>query len=182
MTVSEINYTKPHPDCPRPELWTAADAYSTEVEVTALVAAFVRALQPEYVVETGTCFGQTAEAIGRALADNGHGRCVSLEIDPDKVTSSRGRCAGLPVDVLEVSSLDFTPAEPIGFAFFDSLLGLRLPELHRYRPWLPVGTIVGFHDTSPHMGTLGADLEALGDLRTIRLRTPRGVTFAEVLR
>jgi hypothetical protein len=36
-----------------------------------LVAAFVRALQPETVLETGSAFGQTAEAIGRALAANG---------------------------------------------------------------------------------------------------------------
>jgi len=178
----EDEFTKPHPDCTNPGLWTAADAYSAELEITELVAAFVRALQPEYVVETGTCFGQTAEAIGKALQANGHGRLDTLEIDPAKVEQSAARCEGLPVRVLACSSLDFTPEEPIGFAFFDSLLDLRIPEFQRYRPWLPIGSVVGFHDTSPHMGNYGGQLDGLNDIRSIRLRTPRGVTFGEVVR
>lgn len=178
----EDEFTKPHPDCANPGLWTAADAYSAEIEVSELVAAFVRATQPEYVVETGTCFGQTAEAIGRALKANGHGRLDTLEIDPVKVAESSQRCAGLPVRVVAMSSLDFTPEEPIGVAFFDSLLDLRIPEFHRFHPWLPVGAVVGFHDTSPHMGNYGGQLDGLSAVRTIRLRTPRGVTFGEVVK
>jgi hypothetical protein len=180
VTVSESQFTRPHRDCPRPDLWTAADAYSTELEVTELVAAFVRALQPEYVVETGTCWGQTAEAIGRALQANGHGRAVSLEVNAKKVEHSTLRCVGLPVLVTMCSSMAFTPEEPIGFAWFDSLIPLRVQEFERDRPWLIKGSIVGFHDTSPHMG-YGHEIEKLGGLRPIRLRTPRGVTFAEVL-
>jgi hypothetical protein len=61
---SEARFTPPRPDCPHPEWWTSTDDDSTECEVTALVAAFVVALQPELVIETGTAFGQTAEAIG----------------------------------------------------------------------------------------------------------------------
>lgn len=176
----ESRFTPPNDNCRNPQWWTAADAHSTEIEVTELVAAFVRALQPEYVVETGTCWGQTAEAIGRALAANGHGRLDSLEIDPDKVQHSRERCRGLPVTVMASSSLEFTPTQEIGFAFFDSLLHLRVPEFERYRPWLPKGAIVGFHDTAPHMG-YGHQIESLAGVRAIRLRTPRGVTFCEVL-
>lgn len=178
---SEARWTPPRPWCPHPERWTSTDAHSTEIEVTELVAAFVRALQPDYVVETGSCWGQTAEAIGRALKANGRGRLDTTEIEPVKVMYTEDRCAGLPVQVWGCSSLVFTPAEPIGFAFFDSLLELRGPEFVRYRPWLAPGAIVGFHDTGPQFGAFGAQVEALEGLRPIRLRTPRGVTFAEVL-
>lgn len=142
-----------------------------------LVAAFVRALQPELVVETGTCWGWTALAIGEALARNGHGRLVTLEVDEAKCAAASERCAGLPVEVRCQSSLTFDPGEPVGFAWFDSLLELRVAEFRRYQPWL---SIVGFHDTSPNMGTLAADVAAL-PVAAINLPTPRGVTIAEVL-
>jgi predicted O-methyltransferase YrrM len=105
---SEDEFTKPRPDWTNPGYWTAPDAYSTECEVTELVAAFVRALQPEYVVETGTAFGYTAAAIGAALAANGHGRLDTIEIDEEKVTLASDRCKGLPVTVVDhlVSSND----------------------------------------------------------------------------
>lgn len=181
MTVRESEFTEAHADCPRPELWTAADAQSTEVEVTELVAAFVRGLQPEYVIETGTCYGLTASAIGRALAANGHGELVTLEVDAERAAVARERCVGLPVRVVECSSMDFVPEQPIGFAFFDSLLELRIVEFERFRPWLASGVITGFHDTSPHMSVYGSWVEQMSGTRAIRLRTPRGVTFVEVI-
>jgi predicted O-methyltransferase YrrM len=179
--ATEANWTRPRPDCEHPERWHAPDAHSTEVEVSILIAAFVRALQPDYVVETGTCWGQTAYAVGGALKANGQGRLVSLEIDPAKVDFAAARCEGLPVEVRLQPSLEFEPEEQIGFAFFDSLVPLRLRELDRYRPWLPEGVIVGFHDTAPHHG-YGHLIDDVDWIRPIRLRTPRGVTFAEVLR
>lgn len=178
----EDEYTKPHNGCRNPGLWTAADAYSAECEVTELVAAFVRATQPEYCVETGTCFGQTAEAIGNALKANGHGHLVTLEVDADKVAMARQRCTHLPVTVLHLSSDAFEPAEPIGFAWFDSLLDLRVSEFRRYKPWLHPGAVVGFHDT--HHGNLWGEIDRLVSERLLRpmfLPTPRGVCFAEVL-
>lgn len=181
MTFRESEFTYPNPDCPRPDWWSAEDGQSTEREVTELVAAFVRALQPEYVVETGTCWGFTAFAIGSALQANGHGRLVTLEVDAERAAAARERCAGLPVEVIECSSLEFTPEQSIGFAWFDSLLELRIPEFERFRPWLPHGTVVGFHDTSPYMGSVyGQFVEQIPGTRSIRLRTPRGVTFTEV--
>ena len=96
--------------------------------------------------------------------------------------AGRARCAGLPVNVHHASSLDFEPADTIGFAWFDSLLDLRVREFNRYRPWMRPGTIVGFHDTAPHFGTYGAAIHGLPGVRAIELPTPRGVTFAEVTR
>jgi predicted O-methyltransferase YrrM len=137
-------------------------------------------MQPEYVVETGTCWGACAEAIGRALERNGHGRLDTLEPDPRRAEVARSRCEGLPVTVHEVRSLEFVPAAPIDIAWLDSLLELRVPEYHYLRPWMRPGTVVGFHDTAPHHGVYGSHVRALPGVGIIHLRTPRGVTFAQV--
>jgi hypothetical protein len=179
--VAESTWTAPRTDCPHPEWWSSTDPQSTELEVSELVAAFVRALQPEYVVETGTCLAQTAYIIGLALTANGHGRLDTLETDPERAEFSRSRCTGLPVTVHCASSLDFTPPAPVGFAWLDSETWLRIPEFERFRPHVLPGAIVGFHDTAPHHGPWGRAVEALPGTRAIRLRTPRGVTFVEVM-
>lgn len=181
MIVRESTWTKPRPDCPHPEWWSSTDPQSTELEVSELVAGFVRALQPEYVIETGTCVGQTAQVIGLALIANAHGRLDTLEPDVDRAEFSRQRCKGLPVEVHCTPSLDFTPAQRVDFAWLDSRTELRVPEFEHYRTWFASGAIVGFHDTSPHHGVYGSHVEALPGTRAIRLRTPRGVTFVEVL-
>ena len=182
---SEARWTQPNDWCPHPERWTSTDPQSTEVEVSALVAGFVRALQPDYVIETGSCIGQTTVAIALALAANRNGRLDSLEVDPERAAFTRKRLEATVVDpravVHEVASLDFTPTGPIGFAWLDSLMELRLPEFDRYRPWMGPGTIVGFHDTAPHHGAWAAELERLAGVRPIRLRTPRGVTVVVVM-
>jgi hypothetical protein len=179
--VPESTWTPARNDCPHPERWTSFDPQSTEVEVSELVAGFVRALQPDYVVETGTCQAQTARMIGEALKRNGHGHLDTLEVDESLCVAARSTCEGLPVSVHCVPSLEFTPAGPIGFAWFDSLLDLRVAEFERFRPFFVPGAIVGFHDTSPHQGVWGSHVESISRTRCIRLRTPRGVTFVEVL-
>jgi len=45
--------------------------------------AFVRAMQPEHVVETGTQLGLGSCAIAAALLRNGHGRLTTIDIEPD---------------------------------------------------------------------------------------------------
>jgi hypothetical protein len=179
----ESRFTPPRVDCRHPEHWHSTDSDSTEFEVSELVAGFVRALQPEVVVETGAAWGQTAQVVGRALQRNGHGQLYTLEPNPQRAEFSRERCAGLPVTVMEQESLTFEPPGEIGFAWFDSLIELRVPEFCYFKPWFAVGAIVGFHDTADHF-RYWPQIEKLaidGLLRPIRLRTPRGVTFAEVL-
>lgn len=182
----ESDWTRPNDWCPRPQYWHSTDPQSTEIEVSELVGTFVRALQPEYVIETGSCLGQTSFAIGLALAANRHGRLDTLEPDPERAAFTRDRVArhegiAAAVTVHEIGSMEFTPAEPIGFAWLDSRFELRVPEFERYRDWMGPGTIVGFHDTAPHHGLWGDDIGKLPGVRQIRLRTPRGVTFVEVL-
>lgn len=184
MTATESTFTPARPDCPHPEHWHATDGDSAEVEVTELVAAFVRALQPEVVVETGTAFGQTAMTIGHALARNGHGHLWTVEPDPERSRQAEVQLLSVPVTVVRAKSLDWTPPAGIGFAWFDSLLHLREAEFRAYRPQMAGGAMVGFHDCGPQHGVVRDAVERLaheGELRPIYLPTPRGVMFAEVL-
>src|SRR6266567_421631 len=180
--LPESTWTPSRPDCPYPERWSSVDAYATESEVTELVAAMVRALQPEFVIETGSWVGTTTQAIGEALVRNGHGELISLEISPDMCQRANQRCAGLPVTVLPTSSLDFMPTRPVDFAWFDSDPRLRPVEFEQYLPWMHARTVVGFHDTGPQhpVRALLAPLEAAGVLTPLYLPTPRGVCFSRV--
>lgn len=179
----ESRFTHPKDFCRNPHLWHSADPDSTEYEVIELVAAFVRALQPEIVVETGSAFGYGSQAIGAALQANGHGELYSLEIDPKRVQIARTRIIGLPVHIVQGDSLQWTPPAAVQFAFFDSFPEHRCPEFLRYRPFMERGTVVAFHDAAPHHAVWNdiQTLEAQGVLKAIRLRTPRGIAFAEVL-
>jgi hypothetical protein len=182
--LEESRFTAASDQCPHPEYWHSADGDATEFEVSELVGAFVSALQPDVVVETGTHLGHTAATIGRALNANGHGRLTTFEPDPGRAESAVRRCAAWPVTVRIRSSLaDQWDGGPIGFAWFDSLLNLRVPEFWHYRPHMIAGrTIVGFHDTADHhpLWPEVSMLESIGAVRLIRLPTPRGVVFAEV--
>lgn len=183
--LSEARWTPAREDCPHPERWHSVDDESTELEVTELVASLVRALQPDLVVETGAAFGQTSAAIGAALRVNGQGALWTCETNPARAETADAACQGLPVVLHRGSSLDMIArlAEPVAFAWFDSLLELRVPEYIALRPLLRPGAIVGFHDTGPQHG-YRPQVEALageGWLRLIHLPTPRGVIFGEVL-
>jgi hypothetical protein len=178
----ESRFTEPRPDCPHPDRWHSDDADSTEWEVTELVAAFVTALRPDVVVETGSAWGQTAEAIGAALTAGA--RLHTLEPDAGRASATRKRCAHLPVTVHQVPSLSWRPVDGIGFAWLDSLHHLRVPEFRRFYPHFASGAFVGFHDTGPHQGSLRDEiltLEAEGLLLPVFLPTPRGCCIAEVV-
>lgn len=185
---SEAEFTAPRPDCPHPEHWHAEDAYATEAEVTGFVAAMVRAVQPEYVLETGTHTGTTARAIGQALAANGHGHLVTIERDAAKAAAAGEMLArtpgpvgaGLPVMVVHGDSLGYVPEQPIDLAWLDSATDARVPEFYRFRPYLSPRAVVMFHDTGPHQPLAGL----LGQLRDVldlvTLPTPRGVSIGRL--
>lgn len=179
----ESVFTQRSDFCPHPENWTAIDAESTEREVMELVAALVRALQPELAVETGTAFGHTAQAIGEALRRNGHGWLVTIERMQPRASEAEERCAQLPVKVVWGNSLEWEPDAPIQFAWLDSGEKARDLELRRFLPFMARGAIIGVHDTAPHRGVhaLLGPLVAEGLVRGIQMHTPRGVTLLEVL-
>jgi predicted O-methyltransferase YrrM len=186
---SESRHTPPRPDCPHPEWWHAPDSEATETEVSHLIAALVGAIHPELCVETGSHLGHTAQLIGQALSANGHGHLYSLEVDPARAAAARTATAGLPVTVLEQSSVEWTPPGQLDLCFIDSLYELRKAEILLYRPHLRrPGGIVVIHDTTSaqrgHYWDVRADVEALeaeGVLRPVFLATPRGVAICEVL-
>jgi Methyltransferase domain len=191
--MSEDRYTERFlPDwCPSPQYWHSADREATEFEVTTLIGAFVTALQPEVVVETGSYTGQTSAAIGRALQASGHGHLYTVEMMPAAAETAVRAVAGLPVTVTcsdSVEWLRLTPLPaPAQFAWIDSgnhqvrVAEVRVMlELERLAP----GAIVGIHDTGPFFTeaeAAWAPLEEEGWLKMITLRTPRGVSFAQVL-
>lgn len=190
---SESRFSRSDWLCPHPEYWTSTDDHSTEIEVSEMLAGLVRGLQPDYVIETGSAWGQTSEAIGKALKLNGHGKIVSLEVDDERVQYSKNRCKGLPVQCLQMSSMDFVPEEEIQFAFFDSLFPLRTLEFKRYYPYMRKNSIVAFHDAKPGHGggqfpdpgmdlrtAILVELENAGMLKAIYMPTPRGIMIAEV--
>ncbi len=189
----ESRFTDSRPDCPHPERWHSPDSDSTEIEVSRLAAAFVEALRPDLVVETGSAFGQTAELIGQVLHTAGVGHLVTFEVDTARVAATADRVAGLPVQVRQQPSLeglaalyDEGHAGSVRFAWLDSLFELRVPELRVIRPLLTEGAIVGVHDCGEPGFTkypgfsdeVAAAAEKLGFNR-ISLPTPRGVTFLQ---
>lgn len=188
----EDRYTPPSPWCPHPSRWHSDTADATEREVSALAAAFVTALQPDVVLETGTNTAQTALAIGKALRASGHGRLWTVEVDPALAASARTALAGLPVTVVRADTAHWDPPPGAGFAWIDSgpaegapagdWAALRLAEIRRWLPSFAPGAVIGIHDTAPHhpvMRAVGPFLKERG-MQFLNLRTPRGVVFAQV--
>jgi predicted O-methyltransferase YrrM len=153
--------------------------------VTELVGAMVRATQPDHVVETGTYLGHTAEAIGRALAANGHGRLYTIEQDEALAGEARHRCLDLPVIVINGDTLSFCPPFPIDFAWFDSGDLIRGAEFRRFHRFMHERTVVGFHDAGPQHRVFDQVLALVDEgllARPLLIHSPRGVCFANVLR
>jgi predicted O-methyltransferase YrrM len=180
--MKEIEFTPPSSWCENPQWWNADDNESTEHEVTFLVGAFVKALQPEFVVETGTAFGHTTQIIGQVLLENGHGKCVSIDTDGGRLDIALERCKGLPVEFWGGPAADYTPTQKVDFAWIDSG-PQRAAEIEKYFPYFSPGAIIGIHDAGPQHEVWNS-LQYLIDrkwIRAIRLRTPRGVAFAQIL-
>lgn len=177
---TEDTWRPPNQWCPVTRWWTAADDQATEDQVIELVAAFVRALQPEVAVECGTWHGGATKAIGEALKRNGHGHLWAVEIDRSLVTLAEENCQGLPVTVVHGSSTEWAPPDGIGFAWVDGATD-RFAEVNYLMDYMLPGAIIGIHDTGPlHVSGRLEQLKAHPWLRGITLRTPRGVSFAEV--
>jgi len=176
---SEAQFTRPTARCPNPERWHAFDIQGTEVEVIAMVAGFIRGLQPSVVLETGTSRGFMAHAIGEALEANGHGTLHSFEPHGPTHTEASKRCVGMDnVELHNAKSMQPWTHGPIGFAWFDSLLELRQREFEHYLPHLSPQAVVGFHDTAPHFGNWTAPLVDVlhkSKFLVLELPTPRGV-------
>jgi len=177
----ESEWRKPNEWCDHTHHWHAEDDQATEEEVIELVAAFVRALQPEVAVECGTWTGTCTQAMGQALKRNGHGTLYAVELDVNMAQRAADRCRDLPVTVIHGSSTAWTPPAGIGFAWVDGATD-RMAELEYLLPHMAPGAIIGVHDTGPlHVSGRKDALDAHPRLRVITLRTPRGVSLAEII-
>lgn len=179
--MTEDRFYGPSTWCPNPQYWHSYDVDATEYEVTELVAAFIRATQPEVVVETGSYTGQTSEAIGRALVTNGHGHLWTVEVDMERAVEAKRRCLDLPVTVVIGDSQDWDAPDNIDFAWIDGS-GYRVGEIEHLLGKFSPGAIIGMHDAGPRFSFMiqVKRLTDTGVLKSIVLRTPRGVMFAMV--
>jgi len=176
----ESDYTLPSELCPHPEWWSSENAYATEVESSMLVAALVKATQPEFVVEVGSHYGQTSERISKVITENGHGEFVSLEIDPDLFGSASHRCAGLCVQLININSLEYIPPKPIDFLFVDGSMD-RLSDFEHFLSYMSPRGMIVVHDTAAegYIQQVPRMLELCkGD--HIQLDTPRGLLILKV--
>lgn len=164
--------------CPHPEWWTAWNPVSTEVEVSMLVAAFVKAMQPEFVLEIGAHWGQTTERIAWVMRENKHGRFVSLEIREDFCGSARARCAGLPeAEIINIDSLKYVPPLPVNMLFIDGAEENRYKDYKHYCHYLSKSPLILIHDMDYYTDmaqSIIMDWVVSGG-QYISLHTPRGL-------
>lgn len=186
ISRGENRFFDPTTRCPHPERWHSHDGDSTEVEVTEFIAALVRVLQPDLVVETGTAFGQTALAIGHAILMNGRGDLITFEHDPLRAQYARELIpATLRVEIIEARSFEWELPQTadIGLLFSDSDMGHRVPEVKHFLRWMRKGAVVAIHDSNnkPLKAEVQRQLISRRLLRAIELPTPRGLMLCEVL-
>ena len=102
---------------------TMVDGFSAEIETLELIAAFIRRLQPEVVVECGGFRGVGAVYMAKALKSNGHGKlyCIEKEKIGVDVIKSQIKKHNLMLwcDVVHGESQRVDIPGPYGFVFHD---------------------------------------------------------------
>lgn len=141
------------------------DGFTAETEVLDFLYTLVRLVKPERAIETGTWLGRSAVAIGSAMRDNGLGKLVSLEVDPEAANCALTEIetAGLCdwVEVVVEQSLTFESPCELEFALLDSDIGVRADEFRHFYEKLAPGAIVIFHDTGAQHAGLAEEIREL---------------------
>jgi len=163
------------------------DGFTAETEVLDFLYTLVRLVKPERAIETGTWLGRSAVAIGSAMRDNGFGKLVSLEIDPEaaKCALTEIETARLCdwVEVIIEESLTFEPPNELEFVLLDSDVGIRTDEFCHFYDKLAAGAVVVFHDTGTQHAGLAEAIEELilqDRLAGSFFPTPRGIFLGTV--
>lgn len=164
-----IEPSTPTKDCPNPEQWSALDSDTCENEVLDFLRVLVATIKPRYVVETGTCYGWSARAMGQALIN---GRLDTCDPEDKNLYAWPSN-----VKYHKCSSLDFKPTAPIDLLFLDSALNLRVLEYLIFKEHLSERAVVVIHDAGEtHHEFLAEVREKLKDeLEFVILPTPRGL-------
>ncbi|MFT3727858.1 MAG: class I SAM-dependent methyltransferase [Terricaulis sp.] len=114
----------------------------------ALIYLLCRSLQAKRVVEYGTSFGVSTLYLACAVRDNGGGRVVGTELEPEKIKRARANfdVAGLSalVDLREGDALKTLVdcGGPVDFLLVDGWPRLALSVLKLVSPQLRAGAIV----------------------------------------
>jgi predicted O-methyltransferase YrrM len=179
-------YHRPTPECPHPERWRMLDTMTAEVEVLEFLRCLVRTTKPGLVVETGTFLGISTTYMAQAMADNGFGRIITCDPDPEVFARARERieASGLSsfIDYRCQGSLDITIEGTIDILFCDSLPELREPEVRHFLPRVSPYGLVLMHDASSHLKVVreaALRLEREGLISVVLLPTPRGLVIAQ---
>jgi predicted O-methyltransferase YrrM len=171
--TTTVEPSPPSQDCPEPYRWQAIDCISAEFEVIYFLMYLVNTIKPNYVVETGTCFGYTANAMAAGMS-----RGTLVTCDPEK------KFLELKPNVkyLQCKSLEVVPEQPIDLLFLDSLPELRVEEYFYFKPFLSPRAIVVIHDTGESHPELRAAVEKLleKEMNGLFLPTPRGLFIGRV--
>ena len=120
-------------------------------EVGRLLYMLVRLRRPAIAVEFGTSFGLSAIHIAAALRDNGSGKLIATELNPNKAARSAEhlRQAGL-VDLVEIRQGDafetLSNVKGVDFLMLDGWKGLYLPMLKKLEPVLNTGSLIAADD------------------------------------
>ena len=107
-----------------------------------------RAIGAKNIVEFGTSFGISAIYLAAAVKDNGGGKVIGTEIEPDKYRKSIDNIseAGLSdfIDVRLGDALETLKEmdQPVDMVLLDGWKNLYLPVLELLKPKLRVGSVV----------------------------------------
>lgn len=177
--------------------YTSFNDAGVECETGELLYGFVRALQPDRILETGTHWGIGTAYMGLALKANDKGVIDTLEFLPEirerALTRFQTLGIGQYVHSILIDAAKFQPPTNYDLILLDTEPQTRFAELIKYFEYLKPGGFVFIHDLHRHMNQVdnkehgyawpyGKLPEEIKDLvKTDRLRpfhfgTPRGLT------
>jgi predicted O-methyltransferase YrrM len=119
-----------------------------------LLYTFARALRAKTIVEFGTSFGISTIFLASALRDNGQGKVITTEFEPEKAERAKKNLAAAGLaewvefrvgDARE--SLKSHPPRDIDLLLLDGAKGLYLSVLQLVEPGLGSGSVVACDNT-----------------------------------
>jgi predicted O-methyltransferase YrrM len=162
------------------------DSQTTEVEVLDFLKTLVTTVKPRLVVETGTFLGHGTIKLAEGVRENGFGKVVTVELDPDirARAAERFAASGLSawIESRLESSLETQIEGTIDLLFSDSHMANREAEIRRLLPQLDPRGLLVIHDASSHFRIVREAvlrLEEEGLISAVLLSTPRGVAVAQ---
>jgi prolipoprotein diacylglyceryl transferase len=179
-------YHRATPECPHPERWRMFDTMTAEVEVLEFLRCLVTTVKPNIIVETGTFLGVSTVYMAEGLKQNGFGKIITCEPDPEVFAKAKEKIAasGLSkwVDSRQQSSLEIKVSGTIDMLFCDSVVELREQEVRHFLPQVNPTGLVLMHDASSHLKTVrdaALKLEQEQLISVVLLPTPRGLVIAQ---